>query len=197
MTNLAIIGHGGFAKEVESWARHTHFCSFYVEDEYAGRGALPLSSFDPSASKAIVAIGDPSTRKRIVDSMPKDTRFETLIHPSALIIDPATTMIMKGAIICAGAIITHDVVIQEHTHVNIGTTIGHNCVIGRYNTISPSVNISGNVTTGSFVYLGTNSAIREKVTITANTTVGMCAAVIGDIKQSGTYVGVPAKKIEG
>jgi UDP-3-O-[3-hydroxymyristoyl] glucosamine N-acyltransferase len=88
------------------------------------------------------------------------------------------------------------VVIQEHTHVNIGTTIGHNCVIGRYNTISPSVNISGNVTTGSFVYLGTNSAIREKITITANTTVGMCSAVIRDIKQSGTYVGVPAKQVK-
>ena len=196
MTNLAIIGHGGFAKEVEAWARNKYFCSFYVDDEYAGRGALPLSSFDPLRSKVVIAIGDPSTRRRIVDAMPKETRFETLIHPSALIVDPSTTMIMKGAIICAGVIITHDVVIQEHTHVNIGTTIGHNCVIGRYNTISPSVNISGNVTTGSFVYLGTNSAIREKITITANTTVGMCSAVIRDIKQSGTYVGVPAKKVK-
>ena len=37
--NLAIIGHGGFAKEVEAWARNTYFCNYYVEDKYAGRGA--------------------------------------------------------------------------------------------------------------------------------------------------------------
>lgn len=190
MNDLAIIGHGGFAKEVEAWARNTYQCSFYVDDEYAGRGALPLSSFDPTKQKAVIAIGDPSTRRRIADSLPKETKYVTLIHPSAQIIDPSTTLLMKGVIICAGAILTHDIIVSEHTHININTTIGHNSRIGRYNTISPAVNISGNVTTGSYVYLGTNSSIKEKVTITANTTIGMGSVVIKDVRQSGTYVGL-------
>ncbi len=192
---LAIIGHGGFAKEVEAWAKKTHFCTFYVEDEYAGRVALPLSKFDPQKEHAVIAIGDPTTRRRIVDSLPIETTYETLIHPSAQIIDPATILIMKGCIICAGAVITTDVIISEHTIVNLNTTIGHNSRIGRYNTISPAANISGNVTTGSYVYLGTNSSIREKVTITANTVIGMGSVVVGDVKQSGTYVGVVKTKL--
>ena len=193
---LAIIGHGGFAKEIECWARKSYFCTFYVEDEYAGRGALPLSSFDPSKSRAVMAIGDPSTRRRIVDSMPKETRWQTLIHPTATILDPATVLIMKGCVICAGAVITTDVIIGEHTHVNLNSTIGHNSRIGRYNTISPAVNISGNVITGSYVYLGTNSAIKEKLSITSNVTIGMGAVVIGDVKQFGTYVGLVKDKFK-
>lgn len=188
MNHLQIIGHGGFAKEVEAWARKDYQCSFYVEDKYANRGALPLSKIDPN-TPAVIAIGDPSTRRRLADSL-KGQKWAKLIHPTAQIIDPSTTLLMEGVIICAGVIITHDVIIQEHTHVNINTTIGHNSRIGRYNTISPAVNISGNVTTGSYVYIGTNAAIREKVTITGNTTIGMSAVVIGDIKQAGTHVGL-------
>lgn len=190
MDRLAIIGYGGFAKEVKAWAQDMFTCSFYVSDEFAGRGALPLSKFNPADKKAVVAIGDPATRRRIVDSLPNETKFQTLIHPTAQIIDPANTLIMEGCIICANTILTHDIIVSEHTHINISSTIGHNSRIGRYNTISPGVNISGNVTTGSYVYLGTNSAIKEKVTITGNTTIGMGAIVLNDIKQSGTYVGI-------
>lgn len=190
MNNLAIIGYGGFAKEVEAWARRVYQCSFYVDDEYAGGGALPLSKFNPKEKKAVIAIGEPATRRRIVDQLPKETKYQTLIHPTAQIIDKESIKIMQGAIVCAGVIITHDVVVGEHSHVNINSTIGHNSRIGSYNTISPAVNISGNVTTGSYVYLGTNAAIKEKVSIIGNTTIGMGAIVINDIKQSGTYVGL-------
>lgn len=188
MKHLQIIGHGGFAKEVESWARKDYQCSFFVEDEHAGRGALPLSKIDRN-ELAVVAIGDPSTRRRLADSV-KGQKWAKLIHPTAQIIDQSTTLLMEGVIICAGAILTHDIIVSEHTHININTTIGHNSRIGRYNTISPAVNISGNVTTGSYVYIGTNAAIKEKVTITANSTIGMSAVVIGDVKQAGTHVGL-------
>lgn len=188
--NLAIIGHGGFAKEVEAWARNTYFCNYYVEDEYAGRGALPLSKFDPTKSKAIIAIGDPSTRRRIADSMPKETNFATLIHPSAQIIDPSTILIMKGCIICAGVVITTDVIVSEHAHINLNCTVGHGARIGRYNTLSPGVNISGDVTLGSYVYVGTNTAVKEKTSVVSNVTIGMGSTVIRDIKQSGTYFGL-------
>jgi UDP-N-acetylbacillosamine N-acetyltransferase len=37
--------------------------------------------------------------------------------------------------------------------------------------------------------------IVEKISIHSFTTIGMNAAVVKDITESGTYVGVPAKKI--
>jgi UDP-3-O-[3-hydroxymyristoyl] glucosamine N-acyltransferase len=36
---------------------------------------------------------------------------------------------------------------------------------------------------------------KEKISIHSFTTIGMNAAVVKDITESGTYVGVPAKKI--
>jgi len=189
MNNLAIIGHGGFAKEVAAWASRTYVCSFYVENEYAGNGALPLSKLDTN-HKVVIAIGDPKTRRRIAEQLPKETNYATLIHPSAQIIDNKDTYIHKGSIICANVVITNDVVIGEHSHINLGATIGHNCRIGKFNTLSPSVNVSGNVTTGSCVYLGTNCAIKEKMNITSNVTIGMGSTVIGDVMESGTYVGL-------
>lgn len=192
MNNLQIIGHGGFAKEVAAWAGKTYMIDFFVEDEYAGKGALPLSKIDPDIP-AVIAIGEPHTRRRIAEQL-KNQKWITLVHSSALILDPATTLIMKGVIICANVIITHDAVIQEHTHINIGTTIGHNANIGRYNTFSPAVNISGNCKTGDHVYIGTNASVKEKTYITGNSTIGMGSVVLGDVTQAGTYYGVVKNK---
>ena len=55
--------------------------------------------------------------------------------------------------------------------------------------------VSGDVTIGECFYMGNNSSIREKITIGDNIKIGMNAAVVKDITQSGTYAGVPVKKI--
>ena len=56
--------------------------------------------------------------------------------------------------------------------------------------------VSGNVTIGEYFYMGNNSSIREKIIIGDNIKIGMNAAVVKDITESGTYVGVPIKKIK-
>lgn len=188
--HLAIIGAGGFAREVECWARNEYECTFYAEDEYAGGIVQPLSSFDPSNGYAVIAIGDPNQRRRIAESMPIDTKWATLIHPSVQILDKDNVIIQRGSIICAGVIITTGVKIGMHSHLNLSTTIGHDCNLRDYFTTAPTVNVSGNVTTGSNVYVGTNAAIRQRVTIAGNTTIGMGATVLNDIKRSGVYVGL-------
>jgi UDP-3-O-[3-hydroxymyristoyl] glucosamine N-acyltransferase len=43
--------------------------------------------------------------------------------------------------------------------------------------------------------MGNNSTIREKLSITGMTTIGMNCAVAKDINESGIYIGIPAKKI--
>jgi acetyltransferase-like isoleucine patch superfamily enzyme len=53
--------------------------------------------------------------------------------------------------------------------------------------------VSGNAKIGESVYLGTNSAVGEKLNLCDDLVVGMGAAVVRDINTSGVYVGVPAK----
>ena len=196
----AIIGAGGFAREV--YFSHTSLerenIYFFISDElynssYNDLKVFPLSSLNINEYEVIVAIGDPEQRSKIVNSLPTNTKYFTYIHPSVQILDYASCNIGKGSIICAGTILTTNINIGDHCHLNLHTTIGHDTTLNNFITTAPGVKISGNCIIDNLVYLGTNCSIKQKIKICSNVTIGMNAAVVKDILLPGTYVGVPAK----
>lgn len=195
----SIIGAGGFAKEVY-WSLNPierNDTVFFVDDIYwdgTDEKILPLSLFESEKYEVVVAIADSKHRERIINRLPKNTKYFTHIHPSAQIHGEDVT-IGGGSIICAGTIITTNVKIGKHSHINLITTIGHDCVIGDYFTTAPGVQISGNETIGDRVYFGTRSCIKQKLNVCNDVIIGMNAGVIKNITESGTYVGTPAKKV--
>lgn len=195
-----IIGAGGFGREVY-WSLNPierNNTVFFVDDEYWDNSddkILPLSSFETSKYEVVVAIADSYHRQRIVESLPKGTKYFTHIHPSAQI-HGDDVEIGEGSIICAGTIITTNVKIGKHAHLNLITTIGHDCVIGDYFTTAPGVQISGNETIGNRVYFGTRSCMKQKLTICDDVIIGMNAGLTKSITESGTYIGTPATKIK-
>jgi sugar O-acyltransferase (sialic acid O-acetyltransferase NeuD family) len=195
-----IIGAGGFGREVY-WSLNQierNNTVFFVDDIYwdnTDEKILPLSLFEPDKYEVVVAIADSKDRERIVNGLPKSTKYFTHIHPSAQI-HGEDVIIGEGSIICAGTIITTNVKIGKHAHLNLITTIGHDCVIGDYFTTAPKVQISGNEIIGSRVYFGSGSCVKQKIHICDDVTVGMNAAVVKNIEEPGTYVGVPSKKIK-
>ena len=195
-----IIGAGGFGREIY-WSldlMERVDCKFFVDDEYYQQGnedILPISEFDPEEYEVIVAVADPKFRKSIVESLPIETKYFTHIHPSVQIHAPDVE-IGEGSIICAGTIITTNVKIGKHAHLNLLTTIGHDCEIGDYFTTAPGAKISGNCKIYDCVYVGTNASIKQKLSIESFTTIGSGAAVVKDIEEPGVYAGVPAKKIK-
>ena len=60
----------------------------------------------------------------------------------------------------------------------------------------PNSVVSGNVNFGKYGYMGTNSTVIEKITITNNVTIGAGGVVVKNITNSGVYVGVPTKQIK-
>lgn len=195
-----IIGAGGFGREVY-WSlsmMEQINTVFFVDDAYwdnSDEKILPLSLFEPDKYEVVVAIADSYHRERIVNALPKDTKFFTYIHPSAQIHGP-DVFIGEGSIICAGTILTTNIKIGKHAHLNLITTIGHDNVIGDYFTTAPGTQISGNCTIGNKVYFGTRSCNRQKTKICDNVVIGMNAGVVNDITEPGVYVGTPAKKIK-
>ena len=195
-----IIGAGGFGREVY-WSLsliERVNTKFFVDDKYWDNTndlILPISKFNPSEYKIVVAIGDPRDRFDMVERLPKETKYFTHIHPSVQILGDDVE-INEGSIICAGTIITTNVKIGKHAHLNLQTTIGHDCEIGDYFTTAPGVKISGNCKIYDCVYVGTNASIKEKISIHSLTTIGSNAAVVKNIEEPGIYVGVPSKKIK-
>ena len=102
----------------------------------------------------------------------------------------------NGVIICPGAIVTVNVTLGRHVHLNLNATVGHDSTIGDYTTVSPGAAVSGNVTIGKRCYIGTGAVIIEKINICDDVIIGAGAVVVKHITESGTYVGVPAKKIK-
>lgn len=73
---------------------------------------------------------------------------------------------------------------------------GHDAVIEDYTTLYPSVNVSGMTTIGTGSEIGTGVNIIQGKTIARNVVVGAGSVVVKDLLESGTYVGISAKKIK-
>ena len=190
---LALYGYGGHAREVA--AQIGQEVEFYVDDEYANNISQPISTFNPKTHRMMVAVGDSKDRFDLVQKLPKETKFFTFIHPTALIMDK-NIKIGEGSFIGANSILTTNIKIGKHAILNRGNQIGHDTIIGDYFSAMPGAIISGNVRIYDCVYVGTNSSVKEKISIHSLSTIGMNGCVTKNIKQPGTYIGVPAKQIK-
>lgn len=197
MYELAIIGAGGFGREVMSYVNESQLnglfpYTFYADDKYAKSPIRPLSQLDEYRSLAVVAIGNPNARAEVVARLRHGQGFTSVIHRTA-IIGPRVN-IGKGAVLAPYAVVTVDCEIGNHFHANLHSDVGHDCLIGHFVTLSPSARVSGNCTIGNRVYIGSNAVIREGVKICDDVTIGAGAVVLSDITEAGVYVGVPAKR---
>ena len=194
----AIIGHGGFGREVKQLLLDNNpneIIDFFVDDKYVDDITFPISKLDINEYEVIIAIADPKMRKQIVSKLPPKTKYFKAIHKSVQILNK-DIKIGEGSIICSNSILTTNITIGKHCHLNLLSTIGHDSIIGDYFTTAPGAKISGNCKIGNQVYIGTNSSIREKISICDNVTIGLNAGVVKNISNEGIYVGVPAKKIK-
>lgn len=195
---LAIIGSGGFALEVFNYAKDLKYpVACFVDKETKESifniPVLKEEEIDWSEYFVTIAVGNPVIRQKIVEQLPKNVDHLSIIHPSAYI--GKEVKVGKGAIICPKVILTTKIVLGDFAHLNLLSTIGHECSVGHYLTTAPGAKISGNCQIGHNVYFGTNSCVIEKKNIISGAIIGAGAVVVKDIVEVGTYVGIPAKKL--
>lgn len=192
---LALFGYGGHAREVACQIGEE--VTFFVDDQYVPTvpNVKGISTFRPEEYAMMVAVADSKDRFDIVKRLPEETKYFTFIHPSVQIMD-SSIEIGEGSFIGANSILTTGIIIGKHAILNRGNQIGHDCTIQNYFSAMPGAIVSGNVTIGDCVYMGTNSSIKEKMIVCSGVTIGSNAAVVKHIVKSGTYVGVPAKGIK-
>lgn len=197
---LGIIGAGGFARETLEWSRDCGYdrVTFIVDDEFfcgdrvSDIPVIKFSEIQVDNFHFLIAIADPSVKVAVEGKLGRKACYATLIHPSARVASSA--IIGRGSIICPNSIISVNVNIGSHVHLNPGAWIGHDSCIGDYSTLAPIASISGNCNIGSEVFLGASSVIKEKITIASRAYVGMGAVVIRNLDE-GKFVGNPARQI--
>ena len=211
MEKIAIIGAGGFGREVkmlidqiniknekydfigyfdDSFERNTLINNFPILGKVEDINSI---NYDVSI---VIAIGEPNTKKKILKIIEnKSVIFPNLIHPNVQLDNDGVT-IGKGCIICSSNIITVNVSIGNFVILNLMCTVGHDTIINDYCSFMPSVNISGEVVIEERVYIGTGAVIINQLNIGENTIVGAGSVVAKSLPKNCTAVGIPAKPIK-
>lgn len=141
-----------------------------------------------------LGIGYPAARRAAGERLKVSTAPPALVHPSVLL--GSAVFLGLGSVLAQGVVLTTNVSIGEHSHLNVGATISHDCVVGDFVTICPGVTITGSVTVGDGVFVGAGATILPGITIGSNAIVGAGAVVADDVPDDATVVGVPARRLD-
>lgn len=212
MTNkVGIFGFSGLAREVGDIAWEIGFSPVYViRDPEEAVGAddsvsviLESDVLKHPGMEFVIGIGDNAIREKVYERFKDKLKFRNLIHPHSSFGRGQLDRINRsiGVVVCAGVRMTNNIDVGAFTLFNLNATVGHDCLIDNFATVSPGACISGNVHIKRSAWIGTGATINQgtpgrKLVIGARSMVGSGAVVVKDCEADGTYVGIPAKRIK-
>jgi sugar O-acyltransferase (sialic acid O-acetyltransferase NeuD family) len=208
---IGIFGAGGHGRELawlarECWgdAVHLRFVVDHEGLEGGERNGIPVMSISQFRDRhpgahVVVAVGDPVLRERCVGNCSSHgLRFASLVHPGVMM-SPCVD-VEEGCVIAAGSVLTTNIELGRHVHINVCCSVSHDASIGDFCTLSPGVHLAGWITMGRRVFVGTGAVIRNgapdrPIVIGDDVVIGAGACVIGDVASATTVAGVPASPI--
>lgn len=208
MRELLLIAASGLAREVLATVRESgQYDVVGVLDDDADKAGFALDGAPilgpvsdalryPNA-QGVVCVGAGSGRARITARLaglgfPQD-RYATVLDSSVRI--PPGCRIGTGSILLGHVTLTAGVALGNHVVVMPGVTLTHDNVVEDYATFAAGVSLGGGVRIGRAAYLGMNACVREGTWVGAGATIGMGAAVLADVPEDETWVGVPARAL--
>jgi len=142
-----------------------------------------------------VAIGDNRVRAERMQHV-RALGFTIVNAISRHAIVSARARLGQGVAIMPGAVINVDAVVEDGAIINTGATVDHDCRIGACAHIAPGAHLAGHVTVGTGTFLGVGTSVIPRRTIGAWSLIGAGSAVVHDIGDRVTAVGIPARVIK-
>ena len=198
---VMIIGGGGHAKSVVGCIRSRGDVPVGILDDGLAAGTLvvgvPVLGAVGDYGKFrqypfVIAVGNNGLRRRLAEQL--DVKWYTAIHSRAAVSEYAE--IGEGTVVMANAAVNVDAKVGRHCIINTGAVVEHDNLLEDFVHISPNAALGGTVTVGTETHIGIGASVRNNIRICGGCVVGAGAAVVRDIPVSGTYVGVPARRME-
>ena len=212
MKEIAIIGAGGFGREVACMIRQINaerptwdLIGFYDDNPQLLGASNPygtvlgnvesLNAVDRQLS-VVVAIGSPKAISDIVCRIDNPLiDFPNIIAPSVIFLDRDSVTTGKGNIFGTYCTVSCNVSIGSFNVFNSYIFVGHDVSVGNCNVIMPSCNVSGGVRMGERNFMCVKSAVLQYISIGNDTRIGAGSVVMRNTKDGLLYLGSPAKGI--
>lgn len=204
---MIVVGAKGFAKEVlevlHQLNQLDHLVFYDDVNEDAPTflyGQFPVLKTKEAAahylktvdSRFTIGIGNPVLRKKVAQEFEAiGGVFTSTVSPLAQIGHYGNT-IGVGSNIMTDVLISNDVQIGKGCIVYFKSIVTHDCVIGDFVEISPSVTLLGRSKVGNYTRIGSNATILPDVIIGTNVIIGAGSVVTKDVPDNCLVVGVPA-----
>lgn len=201
MNNLVIVGASGHGKVIADIAEKVGYTDIVFLDDNPKVESCGIykvvgeckSALSYKTSDFIVAIGNTKVRRKIQSELIKmGLHIVSLIHPAAVI--SPNVKIGVGTVVMAGAVINPCSVIGQGCIINTCASVDHDCRIGDYVHVSVGAHVAGTVTIEDNTWIGAGATVSNNVKIVEDCMIGAGAVVVRNIIESGTYIGIPAKK---
>lgn len=207
MKSILIIGAGGLGKEVIDLIKDIGGYDIigFLDDDGEKKGTIinhipvvdTIDNLDQykSVDNVVIAIANPAIKKKIYEYS-KDMGFQypNLVHPTVIM--GSSVKMGKGNIIGAYSMLSTEAMLHDFVTINPQCGIGHESEIHSFTTLYWNVNIGGNTSILESCELGSKSCVIQGLHVANNVVLGAGAVVAKDIHDSGTYVGVPVRKIK-
>jgi len=193
---IVIIGAGGHGRVAADIARRMGFQEImFLDDGDTPCAVGKTEDFVRYLDNAVffVAIGNGAVRRRLQTMLvTSGAKMTTLIHPNAVVAEDA--QIGQGTVVMAGAVINPGAVVGSGTIINTCASVDHDCRIGDYVHVAVGARICGTVRIGDETWVGAGATVIQNMSICAGCMIGAGAVVVTPVTETGTYLGVPARK---
>ena len=201
-SSLVIFGAGGHGRVIVDAALLMHRWSRIVVSDrklpdnrtelLTGVDLLTVAAALALDASIHVAIGNNQLRQREANAL-GIKQLMSVVHPRAVI--SIFSSVGAGCFVAAGAVIGPSAQLGLGVIVNHGAVIDHDTEVGSFSHIAPNAALGGHVKVGQRVLIGSGATVLPSIVICDDVTVGAGSVINTHLLKSGTYAGIPARKI--
>jgi sugar O-acyltransferase (sialic acid O-acetyltransferase NeuD family) len=141
------------------------------------------------------SVGDNIIRAKLVSF------FEKYHLKQCVLIDPSAKVSYSPSIglstyVGVNSIINAQSKIGKGVIINTAAIIEHECVLQDFSHIAPAAVLCGNVIVGKGAFIGANVVVRNNTSICSEVILGAGSVVAKSIGEKGIWVGNPSKKVK-